>query len=165
MELRIYSVMNKLPEWIERLELLFTGMDINDNGEKRALLLHYAGERVYDIYNAENGESPTSHVGTKQILSTYFYSRKNVQVAVYKLRNCKQSVTQTLSEYVAELRKLSKDCEFEASPAGLGGLRKSFVKCTRVALQPEKREALAIVWACEHFDMYLRGTFSSFHRP
>lgn len=70
--------MNKLPEWIERLELLFTGMDINDNGEKRALLSHYAEERVYDIYNAENGESPTPHVGTKQILSTYFYSRKNV---------------------------------------------------------------------------------------
>lgn len=56
LELRIYSVMDKLLEfppfqysektdagpkwekWIERLDLLFTGMDINDNGRKRALL-------------------------------------------------------------------------------------------------------------------------------
>lgn len=41
----------KWEKWIERLELLFTVMDINDNGRKRALFLHYAGERVYDIYN------------------------------------------------------------------------------------------------------------------
>lgn len=91
--------MNKLPEWIERLELLFTGMDINDNGEKRALLLHYAGERVYDIYNAENGESPTPHVGTKQILSTYFYSRKNLQMAVYKFKL--KLLTSTLLNYAS----------------------------------------------------------------
>lgn len=90
----------KWEKWIERLELLFTGMDINDNGRKRALLLHYAGERVYDIYNAEKGESPTTYVGTKQVLSTYFSHRKNVQMAVYKFRNCKQSGTQTLDEYV-----------------------------------------------------------------
>lgn len=133
LKLRINSVMDRLPEfplfeysdktdagpkwekWIERLELLFTGMDINDNGRKRALLLHYAGESVYDIYNAEKGESPTTYVGTKQVLSTYFSPRKNVQMAVYKFRNCKQSGTQTLDEYVTELRKLSKDCEFHAT--------------------------------------------------
>lgn len=33
-------------------------------------------------------------------------------MSVYKFRNCKQSGTQTLDEYVTELRKLSKDCEF-----------------------------------------------------
>ncbi|XP_061193203.1 uncharacterized protein K02A2.6-like [Saccostrea echinata] len=33
-------------------------------------------------------------------------------MAVYKFRNCKQSGTQTLDEYVTELRRLSKDCEF-----------------------------------------------------
>lgn len=36
-------------------------------------------------------------------------------MAVYKFRNCKQSGTQTLDEYVTELRKLSKDLEFHAT--------------------------------------------------
>jgi hypothetical protein len=33
----------KLDKWLERLELLFTGLEINNPGRKRVLLLHYAG--------------------------------------------------------------------------------------------------------------------------
>lgn len=74
-------------------------------------------ENVYTTFTiyAEKGKSQTTYVGTKQVLSTYFSPRKNVQMAVYKFRNCKQSGTQTLDEYVTELRKLSKDCEFHAT--------------------------------------------------
>lgn len=54
-------------------------------------------------------------------------------MAVYKLTNCKQSGIKTLDEYVTELCKLSKDCEFDAaskkikvvvdaSPVGLGAI-------------------------------------------
>ena len=41
-------------KWIGRLENLFVGLNLKDKGEarKRALLLHYAGETVYDIYEA-----------------------------------------------------------------------------------------------------------------
>ena len=70
----------KWEKWLERLELLFTGLEINDPGRKRALLLHYAGERVYDIYTAEK-ETPTSYQATKQVLNTYFSPRKNLQMS------------------------------------------------------------------------------------
>ena len=45
--------------WINRLENLFVamGLEEDDDKPKRALLLHYAGERVYDIYDAEKGTS------------------------------------------------------------------------------------------------------------
>ena len=102
----------KWEKWINRLELLFTGMDISDNDRKRALLLHYAGERVYDIYEAEKRDTATDYEATKQVLSTYFSPRKNVQMEIYKFRNCKQSVSQSLDEYVTELRQLAKNCEF-----------------------------------------------------
>lgn len=74
-------------------------------------------ENVYTTFTiyAEKGKLQTTYVGTKQVLSTYFSPRKNVQMAVYKFRNCKQSGTQTLDEYVTELRKLSKDLEFHAT--------------------------------------------------
>ncbi|CAC5426706.1 unnamed protein product [Mytilus coruscus] len=39
-------------KWVDRLENFFIGLDIDDEDRKRALLLHYAGERVYDIYDA-----------------------------------------------------------------------------------------------------------------
>lgn len=40
-------------KWCSRLENLLDGMNIDNDKRKRALLLHYAGERVYDIYDAE----------------------------------------------------------------------------------------------------------------
>ena len=36
-------------KWVKRFELLMTGMGINDNERKKALLLHYIGEETYDI--------------------------------------------------------------------------------------------------------------------
>ena len=54
----------KWEKWIRRLELLFTGMNINDSGRKRALLLHYAGETVFDIYEAEKGDTPPNYAAT-----------------------------------------------------------------------------------------------------
>ena len=37
-------------KWINRLENMLVGMDITDDNRKRALLLHYAGEEVSDIF-------------------------------------------------------------------------------------------------------------------
>lgn len=74
------------------MELLLTGMDINDNGRKKALLLDYAGKsmRVNDIYNAEKPDTPVTYAATEHILCTYFSPRINAQRALYKFRNSKQ---------------------------------------------------------------------------
>lgn len=91
--------MDRLPEWekwLDRLELLFTGMNIDDNGRKRALFLHYAGECVFDIYTAEKGDSPTSYQATKQVLGTYFSPKKkhpNVCLQIQKLQTIGYSDT------------------------------------------------------------------------
>ncbi|XP_021352181.1 uncharacterized protein K02A2.6-like [Mizuhopecten yessoensis] len=101
--------------WIGRLENLLVALDITDedeNDRKRTLLLHYAGERVYDIYEAEKGETEPSYGATKQVLTTYFKPKKNQQMELYTFRSYKQSESQTLDEYVTELRRLAKDCGF-----------------------------------------------------
>ena len=99
--------------WVDRLENLFVGLKIDNEDRKRALLLHYAGETVYDIYDAEKGETEATYAATKQVLKTYFEPKKNTQMEVYKFRSYKQNEGQSLDEFVTELRKLAKTCEFQ----------------------------------------------------
>lgn len=43
-------------------------IEIEDTDRKRALLLHYAGERVYDIYDAEKKDTEATFEATKGVL-------------------------------------------------------------------------------------------------
>jgi len=58
---------------------------------KRALLLHFVGERTYDIYEAQNGVTETTYTSTKKVLTDYFRLRKNTQIEihVYNFRSYK----------------------------------------------------------------------------
>ncbi|XP_033756113.1 uncharacterized protein LOC117338858 [Pecten maximus] len=88
--------------------------DAEDDDRKRALLLHYVGERVYDIYLAEKTPTTgTSYADTKKVLEDDFRPRKDTQMEIYKFTSCKQKEGQTLDEYVAELRTLARDCDFK----------------------------------------------------
>jgi hypothetical protein len=94
------------------LEHLFVVLKIENDDRKRALLLHYAGESVYDIYDAEKDATEATYTATKQVLTTYFEPKKNTQMEVYKFHSYKQKECQSLDEFVTELRKLAKTCEF-----------------------------------------------------
>jgi hypothetical protein len=69
-------------KWIGRLENLLVGMNMNNDARKRALLLHYAGERVYEIYEAEKGESGNTYANTKEVLTKYFEPKTNIQIVI-----------------------------------------------------------------------------------
>ena len=48
-------------KYISKLDNLFVGMNIDSKKRKKALLLHYAGDEVFDIYETlELGEIPTT---------------------------------------------------------------------------------------------------------
>ena len=63
-------------KWVGRLENLLVGMNITNGDRKRALLLHYAGERVYDIYDAEKSTTEATYEATKKVLTDYFAPKK-----------------------------------------------------------------------------------------
>ena len=100
-------------KWVGRLENLFVGLNIDDVGRKRALLLHYAGDRVYDIYEAEKGETAATYTATKKVLKEYSDPKRNIQIDIYSFRTYRQEEGQTLDNFVTELRKKAKDCAFE----------------------------------------------------
>lgn len=58
------------------------GLRIENDDRKRSLLLHYAGESVYDIYDVEKGATEATYAATKQVLTTYFEPKKNTQMEV-----------------------------------------------------------------------------------
>ena len=107
--------------WIGRLENLFVALKLvapedtdanviaGINDRKRALLLHYVGERTYDIYEAQKGGTEATYDATKKVLSDYFKPRKNTQMEIYTFRCYKQRDDQSLDEFVTELRKLAKN--------------------------------------------------------
>ena len=81
-------------KWLNRLDNLFVGLNITNDARKRALLLHYAGERVHEIFDAEksqhDAELSTTYDGTKEILNTYFIPQTNLQMEIYNFRTCHQ---------------------------------------------------------------------------
>ena len=104
-------------KYLSRLENLFVGMNLKDESRKRALLLHYVGEDVYDIYEAEKGDSSSTYDATKEVLTSYFKPKRNVQMEIFNFRSCKQKANQSLDDFVTELRKLAKNCEFTDTDA------------------------------------------------
>ncbi|XP_069128676.1 uncharacterized protein [Argopecten irradians] len=86
--------------------------DEEDAERRRALLLHYISDKVYDIYQVHKGESENTYDGVKGVLTNYFKPRKNTQIEIYNFRTFKQKEGQSIDEYVTELLKLIKECEF-----------------------------------------------------
>ena len=126
------DVATRWTKWLARLENLFVALYITDDKRKQALLLHYAGEQVHDIFDAESSSqarpaatpstsstsstssatAPDSYAGTVNVLTTYFAPKRNVQMEVYVFRSCKQKPGQSLEAYVTELRALAQTCNF-----------------------------------------------------
>ena len=76
---------NRWRKWISRLENLFIGLDIKDKNGQRALLLHYAGEDVNEIFDTLEGTGEDFAIA-KQKLKDYFAPKKNTGYEVYKFR-------------------------------------------------------------------------------
>ena len=88
-------------KWLGHLKNLFAGIKVDGNGQKWALLLHYAGEKVYNIYDLEKKESETNYDTTKKVLCDYLSPKKNKLIEIYNFRTYKQKTPQT-DEFVTE---------------------------------------------------------------
>ena len=81
------------------------------NKRQRALLLHYAGEDVNEIFDTltDTGEDfPTAKLKLKE----YFAPKKNTEYEVHRFRQAKQSPEETIDSFHTRLRQLALNCEF-----------------------------------------------------
>ena len=101
-------------KWLPRFERLMVAMDISNEARKRALLLHYAGTDVDEIFETlDNTGDENDYKSAVEALTKYFNPRRNKAYEVYKFRQAKQEKKETLDTYHTRLRQLSQTCEFE----------------------------------------------------
>ena len=68
----------KWKKWILRLENLFVALDIKDKAQQKALLLHYVGANLSDIYYTLASEDDKEYQQVKEKLEAHFEPKVNV---------------------------------------------------------------------------------------
>ena len=113
--------LNLGPRWAKWLSLfnrLMVAMEIADPPRKQALLLHYAGPEIDEIYDtlpieaAAAGSPIDTYESTANALTRYFTPKTNAAFEIYNFRQAKQEATETIDAFVTRLRKLAKTCNF-----------------------------------------------------
>ncbi len=88
-------------------------MNITDATQKRALLLHYAGPDVDNIFETlpDTGEDK-DYKKAVECLNAYFVPKVNTIYEEYQFRQAKQCSNESLASYHTRLRQLAKHCGF-----------------------------------------------------
>ena len=94
-------------------------LNINDQKRQKALLLHYAGEDVNDIFDtlpntaATNDENPFGKA--VDALTAYFSLKENVAYEEYQFHQAKQDPGDKIMAFYTRLKRLSETCDFADS--------------------------------------------------
>ena len=90
------------------------GLNIKDDMKrKRALLLHYAGEEINDIFETlpDTGEE-TDYQTAVDALNAHFAPTANSEFSIYCFPQAKQQPNETLDTFHTRLQQLAMSCSF-----------------------------------------------------
>ena len=105
--------------YLAKFDMLTVAMNIQDKAaRKKALLLHVAGDEVFDIYmtftDAQKGdETEAGYKTLQQSLQNYFEPKKNLDFEVVKFRHEVQREGETIDSFCTRLRQLAVRCDFD----------------------------------------------------
>ena len=104
--------------YLARFEMLIHAMGLQDKPvRKKALLIHYAGEEVFDIFDTftdaqKGGEDENGYKTLCKSLTDYFDPKKNIDFETVKFRQARQEPGETVDAFCVRLRKLASTCDF-----------------------------------------------------
>lgn len=100
--------------WVQSFELFAMGKGVKNIEQKKALLLHCAGQNVQDIFfTLPAGEGDDDeYVQTKNALSVYFKGKINVPYERYCFRKMTQG-DETIDQLITRLKRQVKLCNFD----------------------------------------------------
>ena len=101
--------------YVERLDQYFVGNDVASNVKKRAILLSNCGPQTYQLLkNLLAPEKPNTldYSELVEVLRRHWQPKPSKIVQRYHFHSRVQKDNESISEFVAELRKLAEHCEF-----------------------------------------------------
>lgn len=126
-------------KWLDRFENYLEAMEVITPSRKKALMLHMAGENLFEIFsslpnppplpveNANNdnasddGEEAAEpaaaavedeYESAKRKLTMYFVPKKNLNFEIFNFRQSKQQSNESIDQFYARLLKLAAHCDF-----------------------------------------------------
>ena len=101
-------------EYIERFESFLEANSITDGAKIRAVFLALVGPVTYKLLRSLAGNKPKekSYEELKALLIEHLDPKPNIITQRYKFYKRERAATESVSEYVAALRKLSEHCNF-----------------------------------------------------
>ena len=100
------------PRWtkyIAKLENMLIACNVESRKRKKALLLHYAGDEVFEIYETLGlSDDETNYEAVKQGLTNYFQPKKNKEFERYEFRNMRQNRGETIDQFATRLNLLTR---------------------------------------------------------
>lgn len=101
----------KWDKWLLRFENYLSAIAVNDEGQKRALLLHAVGSTIFDIFvNLPN--RGTTYEQAKTALTAYFKPKVNREYERAVFRRMRQESGEKIDAYHTRLRQAAASCEF-----------------------------------------------------
>ena len=102
-------------EWKERLEFYLESENITESDKKRSVLLTVCGKETYALVKSlvsPNKVRDTSFDDIVLFLDRHLQPKPSVTVARFQFNMCVRKSDQTVSAYIAELRRLTEHCQF-----------------------------------------------------
>ena len=114
-----YDVGAPGPRWekyVSRFRNLLVAVNITAADRQRALLLHYIGESVNDIFDTLTVpaalEGETALDTAINALTNYFEPKRNIVFEEYKFRQAQQERGESIMSFHSKLKYLAKTCNF-----------------------------------------------------
>ena len=103
-------------EYIERLEHYFVANGIDEASKKRSILLTVCGHKTYSLIRSlASPDKPgdKTYAALKVLIHNHLKPKPLVIAERFKFHQRKQGDSESVSQYLTELRKLSEHCQFQ----------------------------------------------------
>ena len=110
------SLCTRWTKWQRRFEDAMIGFDITSAKRQRALLLHFGGEELQDVFETLDNTGTVDEIKPAlDALTAYFTPKKNTVYEAIIFRDAVQEENETIDQFCTRLRKLAKKCDFADS--------------------------------------------------
>ena len=110
------SVGPRWRRWKRSVEFSFEAKGVKEDSQRKALLLHFAGQDIQDIFDTLTDPGPvpendSGYAKAMRSLDANFAHQVNIPFERHQFRQAKQEESETVDQFVLRLFQLSENCE------------------------------------------------------